>query len=112
LTVIRFLKLSRSVQKRNRTDEEAAVCLYLCRIIYELPNFYRYNVPKRGKIYQIAIKSPYGHKIHQMDVEYTNLFHSKALQNLPKLVRKYTIWLPWLVNFQEGEATLKRAREV
>jgi hypothetical protein len=32
-----------------------------------------------------------------MYVDYTNVFHSKALQNLPELllfIRKYTIWQP------------------
>jgi hypothetical protein len=38
-----------------------------------------------------------GRNIFQMTLEYTNLFHSKALQNLHKvgfLVRKYIIWQP------------------
>jgi hypothetical protein len=42
---------------------------------------------------------PNGRNIFQMDIEYTNLFHSKVLQNLPKLgflVWKYTIWQPWV----------------
>jgi hypothetical protein len=40
---------------------------------------------------------PNGRSIIQMAKEYTNLFHSKALQNLPKLeflVWKQTIWQP------------------
>jgi hypothetical protein len=28
---------------------------------------------------------PNGHKLHQTTVKYTNIFHSKALQNIPKL---------------------------
>jgi hypothetical protein len=34
-----------------------------------------------------------------MVIKYTKIFHSKALQNLPKsgfLVWKQTIWQPWL----------------
>jgi hypothetical protein len=34
-----------------------------------------------------------------MDIKYINIFHSKSLQNLPKLVFlvwKYTIWQPFL----------------
>jgi hypothetical protein len=27
----------------------------------------------------------HGHKIFQMTIKYTNIFHYKALQNLPKL---------------------------
>jgi hypothetical protein len=45
-----------------------------------------------GKIYQITAKSPNGHNMYpiaviyifHMATEYTNVFHSKALQNLPK----------------------------
>jgi hypothetical protein len=47
-------------------------------------------------------KQPYiilnGRKIFQIVKKYNNIFHSKALQNLPKLgflVRKQTIWQPW-----------------
>jgi hypothetical protein len=60
------------------------------------------NVGKYTKLlqnYQITIKCkkcpwhiPNGHK------KYTNIFHSKALQNLPKfgfLVGKNTIWQSW-----------------
>jgi hypothetical protein len=35
--------------------------------------------------YQMAKNVPNGQNIFQMAKEYTNLFHSKALQNLPKL---------------------------
>jgi hypothetical protein len=63
-----------------------------------------HNIPKRG-IYQIATKLPNGHKmcqmaiiyIFQMGIKYSNLFHSNALRNLPKLgffVWKITIWQP------------------
>jgi hypothetical protein len=36
-----------------------------------LPDFSGYNIPKREKIYQMSNK-------------YTNIFHSKTLQNLSK----------------------------
>jgi hypothetical protein len=72
-----------------------------------LPDFSWHNIPKRGKIYQITTTLPNGHKIgmpddriiFQMTTKYTSIFHSKALQNLPKfefLVWKQTIWQPWL----------------
>jgi hypothetical protein len=41
---------------------------------------------------------PDGHKIFQMIIKCNNIFHSKALQKLPKLgllVWKQTIWQPW-----------------
>jgi hypothetical protein len=45
------------------------------------------NIPQRGKIYQMAMK-------------YTNIFHCKTLENLPKLgllFSKYTYHLATLV---------------
>jgi hypothetical protein len=36
--------------------------------------------------YQMAIKIPNDRKIFQMAIKYTNIFHSKILQNLPKSV--------------------------
>jgi hypothetical protein len=70
-----------------------------------LPDFSRYNISKRGEIYQITIKTPNGHKIckpiglkiDQIDLKRTNIFHWMTHQNLPKLgflVWKYTIWQP------------------
>jgi hypothetical protein len=57
-----------------------------------LPDFPCYNLHKRGKIYQISIKyaqkllnMPNGYEIYQMAIKYTNIFHRKTLQNLPKL---------------------------
>jgi hypothetical protein len=50
------------------------------------------NIPKRGKIYLRTTnytKHPYtipsGNKVCQITVKCTNIFHSKALQNIPKL---------------------------
>jgi hypothetical protein len=48
---------------------------------------------KTGEIYQIATKLQDGHKMYQMAVihivqmviEYTKIFHSKSLQNLPEM---------------------------
>jgi hypothetical protein len=45
-------------------------------------------IPKPEKIYQMNTnytKRPYGHKLYQTAVKYTNIFPSKALQNVPKL---------------------------
>jgi hypothetical protein len=47
---------------------------------------------------QMSVKyvcTPFGRKIDNMDIKNTNIFHRKALQNLPKfgfLVWKQTIW--------------------
>jgi hypothetical protein len=63
-----------------------------------LPSFYWYNVPKWGKIYQMTSELPNPHKIYQITRMYNNIFHSKVLQNKPKLgflVSKETIWQPW-----------------
>jgi hypothetical protein len=66
--------------------------------------FFLTQYTKTGKTDQIAAKLPNGNKMFQMAVVYykrpkniTNLLHSEALQNLPKLVflvRKNTIWQP------------------
>jgi hypothetical protein len=53
------------------------------------------NVPKREKQNKLCI--PNDHKVNQMAIKYTNIFHFNKFQNLPKLgflVRKYTIWQP------------------
>jgi hypothetical protein len=54
-----------------------------------LPDFYCYNIPQRGKIYQITTSLPNDHKTYQMAVgkisQGTINFNSKALQNLPNL---------------------------
>jgi hypothetical protein len=39
-----------------------------------------------------------------MVIKYTKIFHSKTLQNLPKLgflVLKQTIWQPWFERFKK-----------
>jgi hypothetical protein len=68
-----------------------------------LPDLSWYNIPKWKK-YQITIKYTQwpqnisnGCKIDEMAMKYTNIYHCKFLQNLPKLgflVRKYAIWQP------------------
>jgi hypothetical protein len=57
-----------------------------------LPDLSCYNKPKLGKLYQITrnytkfpLNMANGRKIYQMDIKYTNIFHCKALQNLPKI---------------------------
>jgi hypothetical protein len=57
-----------------------------------LPDFSWSKIPKQGKKYQITTKYTKwpldisnGRKIDQMVIKYTKIFHSKTLQNLPKL---------------------------
>jgi hypothetical protein len=41
---------------------------------------------------------PNSYKVDKLSINYTNFFHCKTLQNLPKLgflVWKYAIWQPW-----------------
>jgi hypothetical protein len=56
-----------------------------------LPDFSWHKIPKRGKyipnyhkIYQILSSIPNSCKIDQMSIQYTNIFHYKTLQRLPK----------------------------
>jgi hypothetical protein len=61
------------------------------------------NIPKWEKYTKRPQTLPnvpklFGHNLVQMVIKYTNTFHSKYLQNLPKsgfLVSKQTIWQPW-----------------
>jgi hypothetical protein len=78
---------------------------------------------KYSKLSQII---PNGGKIDQMAIKYTNIFHCKTLQNLPKLrflVWIYTIWQPccvqvlfplkrWLSRFLNGLESLSRSEWV
>jgi hypothetical protein len=50
-----------------------------------LPDFAWYNIPKREKLTKISQIIPKGHKQYQMAKKYSNISHSKALQNMPKL---------------------------
>jgi hypothetical protein len=70
-----------------------------------LPDFSWSKHTKTGKvckmgtiyIYQTANIISNGHKLFQTVVKYTIIFHSKTLQNIPKLgflVLKWTIWQP------------------
>jgi hypothetical protein len=59
-------------------------------------------------MYQMEINIRYGIKIDQMSIKFTNNFHYKTLQNLPKLVflvLKYTIWQPCSVLSQNMSTT-------
>jgi hypothetical protein len=52
----------------------------------------------------------YGLEIDQRAMKYTNIFHWKTPQNLPKcgfLVSKHAIWQPWLGSFSLSEADLR-----
>jgi hypothetical protein len=57
-----------------------------------LPDFSRSKHTNTGKIYQITTKYtkvtlnlPNSRKIFQMAVKYSNIIHTEALQNIPKL---------------------------
>jgi hypothetical protein len=55
------------------------------------------NIPNLPQLCQMYWNIPNGREIFQMAIKYTNFFHFKALQNVPKLefwVWKYTIWQP------------------
>jgi hypothetical protein len=51
----------------------------------------RKSVPNHHKIYQMAVIIPNDHNIFQTTSECTYIFHSKSLQNVPKLVFWYAI---------------------
>jgi hypothetical protein len=59
---------------------------------------WQYNIPNGSTIFQMALQYskwqfniPYGSTIYQMALTYADIFHFKALRNIPKfgfLVRK------------------------
>jgi hypothetical protein len=63
-----------------------------------LPDISWYNLPKRGKIYQMTTVLPNSQKYTKTAVKYskwpkyTSIFHSKGLKNKHKL----GFWQPWL----------------
>jgi hypothetical protein len=75
---------------------------------------------KKGKIYHITsnyTKPPLNItkdcKLDKVSIKYTNIFHCKTLQNLPRfgfLVWKQTIWQPWLA--VRGKKWKNRLRKV
>jgi hypothetical protein len=76
-----------------------------------LPDFSWSNIPKRKKYTKLPQNIPNGHKIHKMAAKYFKThryaYHSKALQNLPKFVLKYTNWQPWRRLFDSPKLELK-----
>jgi hypothetical protein len=53
------------------------------------------NIPNDDKNTKLPKHKPNDCKIDHIAIKYANIFHYKALHNLPKvefLVRKYTIW--------------------
>jgi hypothetical protein len=99
----------------ERLSEKSWVRLAISRCHMEpgLPDFSRDNRPKLGKYTKITTKCnkwpqhlPYGSKIGQTAVKYTNIVLSKSFQNLPKfwfLFWKHAIWQPW-----QGPALLQK----
>jgi hypothetical protein len=43
------------------------------------------KIPNDHKMYQMAITFTTWPKIYQMAIKYTNIFHYKTLQNVPKM---------------------------
>jgi hypothetical protein len=62
---------------------ETRLVIYIFFFTIRVPDFSRYNIPKRGEINQIATKLPNGFGMYQMAKEYTNLFHSKHFKIYP-----------------------------
>jgi hypothetical protein len=60
-----------------------------------LPDFSRHNLPKRGKIYQIATKFPNGHEIYPKPSYISNghiKYQSFQFQGLPKFTQIGNFW--------------------
>jgi hypothetical protein len=63
----------------------AFITFYICTCQTGLPDFSWYSIPKWGKYTIKYTKWPQhllnGHKIDQMAIKYTNIFHCKTIQN-------------------------------
>jgi hypothetical protein len=57
--------------EKNQMSGMKMVCGHGLEEKAGLPDFSSYNIPKRGKIYQLATKLPNGPKIYQMVVIYS-----------------------------------------
>jgi hypothetical protein len=69
-------------------------CVHICRILMFVIRVARYfvtqytrtleNIQKDHFVTKTPCNIPNGHYIFQTAIKYTNIFHFKALQNLPK----------------------------
>jgi hypothetical protein len=85
-----FLEFFRFHEMTSRAGLPVFSWTQYTKMVKKLPNYH--NITKWPQ------NISHGRKIFQMTIKYTNIFNSKALQNLPKLeflVIKYTIWQPW-----------------
>jgi hypothetical protein len=57
-----------------------------CQIFLGTKYLNRKNIPNGRKKYQMATKILNGPKIDETAIKYTNIFHGKTPQNLPKFV--------------------------
>jgi hypothetical protein len=97
-----FVTLDSSITKDRLIDYGRIANKVERQLEPELPDISWYNIPKRGNIYQINIKYgkwpqniPNSHKIGLMAINYTNIFHCKALQIDPN-------WYFWFENIPSG----------
>jgi hypothetical protein len=82
------IKICKNEIIRWCSDKNQGCQIFQCTTYQNGRNTYT----KLPQIYQMAVKY-----LDQMSIKYTNILHSKVLQNLPKfafLVRKYTISQP------------------
>jgi hypothetical protein len=67
-----------------------------------LPDFSWHNIPKWGKIYQIATKLPKGHKIYQMAVVYSKSPLNTPTFSIQRPSNIYPNWDFWFENIPSG----------
>jgi hypothetical protein len=73
-----------------------------------LSDFCRHNIPKRGKIYQIATKLPHGHKMYQAAVIYSKWPKNKPNFSIPRPSKIYPNWDFWFENIPSGNPVLHK----
>jgi hypothetical protein len=87
--------LNRSKMKLNLQ----LLLLFLKGYLPGLPDLCWYKIPTREKIYQITTNytkcrsnTTKDRKMDQVSIKYTNIFHCKTLQNVPKF--GFLVWQP------------------
>jgi hypothetical protein len=89
-----LLQIRKMLRQFSRLDRQGCQ-IFLCTR-YQNGKMYTYQIIINVSKWPQNI--PYGRKTDQIVIKYTNIFHCKTLQNLPKLgflVWKYAIWQPW-----------------
>jgi hypothetical protein len=134
-----FLSLGRSWSamafhhRKKRSGRNAVMRIFFCLTFLEtkflvagtrsrhcqsrsgLPDLSWHNIPKWGKMYQIATKLPDFHKIFQMDVIYISnghrIYRLFSFQGPPKFTKICIFWFEYIPSGNPGHAVPMKPKE-